>query len=212
MAEYKTLDESSVRRAYKRWAPVYDQTFGLIAAAGRRQAVNLINRMRGKVLEVGVGTGLSLPRYASHLEITGIDLSPEMLAKARERVAKLRPGNIRGLHEMDAGALTFPDGAFDVVAAMYVLTVVPDPVKVMHELERVCAPGGEVMLVNHFSQDHGVRGRIERRMAPYAETLGWHPVFPVERVMVCAGLRLMERRALAPFGLFSLLRFKKETI
>ncbi|HZA02219.1 MAG TPA: methyltransferase domain-containing protein [Hyphomicrobiaceae bacterium] len=203
------LDESTVRNAYRRWAPVYDQTFGRFAAEGRRHAVEVINRKKGRVLEVGVGTGLSLSMYAKHLEIVGIDLSPEMLDKARARAMAHGLSHVRGLHEMDAGALTFPSGSFDIVVAMYVMTVVPDPEKVMRELARVCKPGGEVILVNHFSRNDGVRGWVERRMAPFADKLGWRPVFDHARVMVCDDLKLIQRRSLRPFGLFTMMRFAK---
>ena len=204
------LDSASVRHAYRRWAPVYDFTFGTVAELGRKNAVKIINRRRGRVLEVGVGTGLSLPCYDKHLSITGIDLSTEMLDKARARVRRQGLGNIDGLHEMDAGALAFPDESFDTVVAMYVMTVVPDAEKVMRELERVCATGGEVILVNHFSQEEGVRGFVERRLAPLASSIGWHAVFTLDRVLVCEDLRLAERRMLWPFGLFTMLRFVKE--
>jgi phosphatidylethanolamine/phosphatidyl-N-methylethanolamine N-methyltransferase len=209
IAEQKTLNLTSVREAYRRWAPVYDSTFGVVAMAGRRRTVELINQRRGNVLEVGVGTGLSLPHYAPYLKVTGIDLSPEMLDKARERVARAGLLNVEGLHEMDAAELDFPDESFNTVVAMYVMTVVPDPDKVMAELERVCAPGGEVMVVNHFSQDHGVRGWIEQKMAPFADRLGWHPIFPMERVIGRPNLSLIERRSLWPMGLFTLIRFRK---
>lgn len=207
--EDKSLDIEAVRRAYRRWAPVYDQTFGRVAAVGRRHAVDYINTRQGRVLEVGVGTGLSLPRYKRHLEVVGIDISPEMLEKAQERVQEERLDHVIGLLRMDGGALAFADATFDIVVAMYVMTVVPDPVAVMHELDRVCVPGGEVILVNHFSQENGVRGWIERKMAPYAEMLGWHPVFPVDRVMICDDLELRERKGLWPLGLFSMLKFVK---
>ena len=134
------MDAASVRHAYRRWAPVYDFTFGQVADAGRRHAVKIINERQGSVLEVGVGTGLSFPCYGSHLTITGIDLSPEMLEKAQTRIERHKLGNVAGLHEMDASALSFPDESFDTVVAMYVMTVVPEPARVMRELERVCAP------------------------------------------------------------------------
>jgi len=204
------MDVDSVRHAYRRWAPVYDLTFGLVAETGRKHAVRIINRRRGRVLEVGVGTGLSLPRYGSHLAITGIDLSREMLAKAHDKVASKKLDNVVALHEMDAGALAFPDESFDTVVAMHVMTVVPDPERVMRELERVCAPGGEVILVNHFSQDEGVRGWLERKLAPFADIIGWRPVFELDQVLVCDDLRLAERRSLRPLGLFTMLRFVKE--
>ena len=204
------MDADSVRHAYRRWAPIYDFTFGLVAEAGRRHAVRIINRRKGRVLEVGVGTGLSLPCYGSHLTITGIDLSPEMLAKAEHKAERKKLGNVVALHEMDARALAFPDESFDTVVAMYVMTVVPEPDRVMRELERVCAAGGEVILVNHFSQDEGFRGWLERKLAPFADLIGWRPVFGLDRVLVCGDLRLAERRALWPLGLFTMLRFVKE--
>ena len=203
------LDEHAVRRSYRRWAPVYDVTFGGFSTSGRRDAVELINQRSGRVLEVGVGTGLSLPEYAPHLDIVGIDLAPEMLAKARERVAAGRLDHVTGLHEMDAENLAFPDASFDTVVAMYVMTVVPNPDKVMRELARVVKPGGQVILVNHFSQDNGVRGFIERRMAPFGDQLGWHPVFDLSRVMVCDDLKLVDRRSIRPMGLFTMLRFER---
>jgi phosphatidylethanolamine/phosphatidyl-N-methylethanolamine N-methyltransferase len=203
------MDETAIKTAYRRWAPVYDNTFGWVASEGRKHAVEIINARSGRVLEVGVGTGLSLPGYRRELEIVGIDLSPEMLEKARERVAAEGLANVTGLHEMDAGDLKFPDGSFDTVVAMYVMTVVPEPEKVMRELARVCRPGGEVLLVNHFSTEEGMRGWVERRMAPFADKLGWRPVFDVARVMVCEDLTLIERRPLRPMGLFTMLRFRK---
>lgn len=110
---------------------------------------------------------------------------------------------------MDAGALDFADAGFDTVVAMYTLTVVPDPAKVMRELQRVCKVGGQVILVNHFSQDDGVRGWVERRMAPFGDKLGWHPVFDMSKVMVCDNLKVVDRQALRPWGLFTMVTFEK---
>ena len=203
------IEESAVLDAYRRWAPVYDFTFGVVASQSRRHAVQVLNQGRGRVLEVGVGTGLSLPDYKRHLEVTGIDLSPEMLEKARERVNQERLDHVAGLHEMDAGDLKFADASFDTVVAMFVMTVVPEPEKVMRELARVVRPGGEVLLVNHFSQTEGVRGWVERRMAPFADKIGWRSVFDLSRVEVCDDLELVERKSLRPFGLFTMVRFAK---
>jgi phosphatidylethanolamine/phosphatidyl-N-methylethanolamine N-methyltransferase len=203
------MDEAAIKSAYRRWAPFYDNMFGRLTTEGRKHAAEAINARRGRVLEVGVGTGLSLPTYRRDLEIVGIDLSPEMLEKARERVLTRRLTNIVGLHEMDASELKFPDTSFDTVVAMYVMTVVSEPEKVMSELARVCRPGGEVLLINHFSTEDGMRGWVERRIAPFADKLGWRPVFDVRRVMGCRDLELIERRRLRPLGLFTIMRFRK---
>ena len=208
-AKAEAMDEQAVRSAYRRWAPFYDNTFGRFTTEGRRHAVEMINKRAGRVLEVGVGTGLSLAYYGSHLEIVGIDLSPEMLGKAREKVAEEGLDNVTGLHEMDAGELKFADASFDTVVAMYTITVVPEPEKVMRELARVCKVGGQVTLVNHFSQDEGVRGWVERRMAPFGDKLGWRPVFDLDRVMVCENLKVVDRQPLRPWGLFTMLRFER---
>lgn len=204
------IDEQSVIKAYARWAPVYDFSFGPVADAGRKRAIDIINTRKGSLLEVGVGTGVALPRYAPDITVTGIDLSPAMLRIARQRIRDRKLDNIAGIYEMDASDLHFEDASFDTVVAMYVMTVVPDPVKVLTELERVCAPGGEVVIVNHFAQDHGIRGWVESFMAPAARALGWHPDFRSETITDITTLDLIETVKLKPFGLFTMLRFRKD--
>jgi len=203
------MNDDDVKQAYARWAPVYDVTFGKIANSGRLAAVEHINKASGRVLEVGVGTGMSLPHYKDHLEVTGIDLSPDMLKIARKRVERERLSHVVAIEEMDAGDMSFEGQSFETVVAMYVMTVVPDPIKVMQELSRVCAPGGEVIVVNHFSQTHGVRGLVEKAMSRFGDKLGWRPEFPVETVMGCDDLQIVDSVPLKPFGLFTLMRFKK---
>ncbi|MCZ6605900.1 MAG: class I SAM-dependent methyltransferase [Alphaproteobacteria bacterium] len=205
------METDAVRRVYARWAPIYDTTFGKITDTGRNEAVDLVNRRgTGDVLEVGVGTGISLPRYDTALNVTGIDLSPAMLDKARRRIAREALTNIAAIEEMDAGAMTFADASFDAVIAMYVLTVAPDPAAVMAELVRVCRPGGDVIVVNHFSRDKGVLGAVEKAMAPFAEKLGWRSEFPVETLMETGGLTLVRRQKVARSVLFSLLHFRRD--
>jgi phosphatidylethanolamine/phosphatidyl-N-methylethanolamine N-methyltransferase len=203
------LDSADVRRAYRRWAPVYDSTFGRIVDIGVKEATKLINSFEGRVLEVGVGTGLALPRYKSHLRVTGIDLSPHMLERARGRVARHNLVHVEALLEMDATALDFPDASFDISTAMYVMTVVPDPHKVMLELARVTKPGGHVIIVNHFSVAKGPRAAVEKRLSNLADLLGWRPEFPVETLFVTDKLQLHAKRELQPFGLFTLLHFRR---
>ncbi len=203
------IDAGDVRLAYRRWAPVYDHTFGKFVEAAVRTVTHRANHHKGRLLEVGVGTGLALPHYRPGLKVTGIDLSPHMLERARERVRRLRQTNIEALLEMDATALEFPDAHFDVVTAMFVMTVVPDPAKVMREIARVTRPGGTVLICNHFSIKQGLRGAVERGLAKQSARLGWRPEFPVESILVCDDLELVHRRQVRPFGFFTLLEFHK---
>jgi phosphatidylethanolamine/phosphatidyl-N-methylethanolamine N-methyltransferase len=203
------MDADAVVRAYKRWTPVYDKVFGKFLEAGIKQTAQTVNHYHGRLLEVGVGTGLALPHYKQSFHITGVDLSPDMLEKARQRVQRERLRHVEHLHEMDATDLDFPDASFDVTVAMYVLTVVPDPQAVMHEMARVTKPGGTVIVANHFSIDKGLRGAAEKRLAGLSEFLGWRPEFPIETLLVSRHLRLDKTVPLKPFGLFKMLRFRR---
>jgi phosphatidylethanolamine/phosphatidyl-N-methylethanolamine N-methyltransferase len=203
------IEAHDVRSAYRRWAPVYDRTFGRLVETAVRTVTERANRHSGRLLEAGVGTGLALPHYSSALRVTGIDLSPHMLGRARERVRRTGQANVEALLEMDASDLGFPDGHFDIAVAMFVMTVVPDPARVMRELERVTRPGGTVLICNHFSVGEGVRGALERGLAKHAPRLGWRPEFPVETVLVCGDLKLVHRQAVRPLGFFTLLEFHK---
>ncbi|MYZ49243.1 class I SAM-dependent methyltransferase [Propylenella binzhouense] len=205
----RNLDSSSVRDAYRRWAPVYDVVFGKVMEAGRLAAARAASRPGIRLLEVGVGTGIALPAYDPTCRVTGIDLSHEMLLRAARRVAEERLSNVDGLAVMDAARLAFPNAAFDAAVAMFLITVVPDVPGVLAEMERVVRPGGEVVLVNHFAARSGPRAAIERMMAPHARRLGWHPDFPIEAVTGQTRLALVEVRPVRPFGIFTLLRFRK---
>lgn len=203
-----SMSDSDVRRAYKRWAPFYDHTFGKIVEAGVQQTVARANQFSGRLLEVGVGTGLALPFYGKSLRVTGIDLSADMLAKAQERAERKHISNIEALQVMDATATTFADESFDVAIAMYVLTVVPDPAAVMHEMARVVKVGGTVLVAGHFSTQ-GFTGVIEKSLAKQAPKLGWRPDFPIDNVLVSDKLRLVSLKPIKPLGYFSLLEFKR---
>ena len=204
------MDLNAVKSSYARWAPVYDKTFGAITEAGRRRAVAHINTRRGSVLEVGVGTGLSLDQYDPAITVTGIDFSEEMLAKARRRVARKKLSNVAELRQMDARELDFPDASFDTVAAMHIVSVVPEPERVMAEMARVCKPGGQIVITNHFAREKGVMAVIERLMAPFEKTLGWHSDFPLDRVTGEPGLRIVTRKPLPPLGMMTFLVMEKD--
>jgi phosphatidylethanolamine/phosphatidyl-N-methylethanolamine N-methyltransferase len=202
--------------AYSRWAPIYDLIFDLPFHPGRSAAAVAAAEAAGpdgEVLVVGVGTGLELGLLPKNLRVTGIDLSAPMLKLARERVAKHALRQVKALHIMDAGALEFPDARFDVALAPYVMSVVPSPAKVLDEMWRVLRPGGQMVLMNHFSAERGLVARAEAAMEQRASWLGWHPQFPYAAVGDwLAGRKdaeLIEKRRIAPFRLFTLLRVRK---
>jgi phosphatidylethanolamine/phosphatidyl-N-methylethanolamine N-methyltransferase len=203
------LDAAAIRDAYRRWSTFYDVVFGGVSSAGRKRAADLVNRLPGrKVLEVGVGTGLALPRYTSDKQIVGIDLSAEMLALARRRVAELGLRNVEGLQEMDAEATEFVDGQFDIAVAMFVASVVPNPRRLLAELRRVVRPGGNILFVNHFAAEGGPRWWIERAMAPASRRLGWHPDFATKALFEPDEIAGIEAAGVPPFGIFTLVRLR----
>ncbi|MGE4220976.1 MAG: class I SAM-dependent methyltransferase [Alphaproteobacteria bacterium] len=207
------LDKGTIVRAYARWAPVYDLVFGAVFEQGRRAAIAAAECVGGRILEVGVGTGISLPKYGRHSRLFGIDISEPMLRKARERIARLGLRNVEGLAVMDGEDLTFPDDSFDVVVAQYVVTTVPRPEATLDEFVRVLKPGGEIVLVSRVGAEAGLRRTLEQWFAPVTARLGWRTEFPWERYTRWAAghgnMRLIERRAMPPFGHFSLIRFAK---
>jgi phosphatidylethanolamine/phosphatidyl-N-methylethanolamine N-methyltransferase len=200
----------AVTASYRRWAPFYDASFGAFTRRGRRLAVEAVNRRAGSVLEVGVGTGLALGHYAPHLAVTGVDYSAEMLARAQEKVDRLGLAQVAALRRMDARALDFPDASFDTVVAMHVISVVPEPERVMAEMARVCRPGGQVIVLSHFLHDTGLLGWLGRRAAPLADQLGWHSDFTAEPVLACPGLAVVEERPSPPFGMFTRLTLERD--
>ena len=201
------LDADSVRSAYRRWASVYDTVFGGVSASGRRRAVAAVNALAGQdVLEVGVGTGLALPHYLPQKRVTGIDLSSDMLDRARTRVERERLANVVALLEVDAEATGFADGQFDIAVAMFVASVVPDPRRLLAEMRRVVKPGGTLLFVNHFAADGGARLAVERAMAPAGRALGWHPDFKTEALLPPEDLARATFQPVPPLGLFTLVR------
>jgi len=208
------LDNLTVTKAYARWAPVYDLVFGPVFERGREAAVAAAERIGGRILEVGVGTGISLPHYSGNCRLCGVDISAPMLRKAQERVTELKLTNVEGLWVMDAERLSFPDNSFDVVVAQYVITTVPNPEATLDEFARVLKPGGEIVLVSRVGAEGGLRRSLEHWFQPAARKLGWRTEFSFARYARWAaqssGMRLLERRAMPPLGHFSLIRFGKQ--
>jgi len=174
----------SVKTAYRRYARIYDTLFGPVLQPGRKAVIEALKLNPGdRVLEVGVGTGLSLPMYPHDVRVTGIDVSRDMLAKARARATAKELDNVEALLEMDAEAMAFPDASFDKVVAMYVVSVVEDPARLLEELHRVCKPDGEIFLVNHVRSDNPILGALEKGLARFSDMLGFHPDFELRHML-----------------------------
>jgi len=207
------IDIGTVAKAYARWAPVYDLVFGAVFSAGRKASIEAAERVGGRILDVGIGTGISLIDYSPRTRVTGVDYCEPMLRKAHERVAERRLTHVEALAVMDAQRLAFPDAFFDVVVAQYVITTVPDPEAALDEIARVTKPGGEIILVNHLGAEVGLRRLFEQSFAPVARRLGWRPEFRWERLAQWAaghaGVQFLERRPMPPLGHFSLIRFAR---
>ena len=204
------MDPDHIASSYARWAPIYDLTFGAAMNRGRRRAMDHINARAGSVLEVGVGTGLTLGFYGPQMRVTGIDFSEDMLAKAKARVTEQSLSHVEALHQMDARRLAFPDDHFDTVTAMHVLSVVPEPERVVSEMARVCKPGGQIVITNHFARDRGVLAALERIAAPLENLIGWHADFGIDRVLGDPRLSETLRQPNPPLGLMTLLVLTKD--
>jgi phosphatidylethanolamine/phosphatidyl-N-methylethanolamine N-methyltransferase len=208
------FSREAVARVYGRWALVYDVVFGAVFEQGRRAAIAASERTGGRILEVGVGTGISLQYYSRNSRVCGIDISEQMLRKARQRVIEHRLNNIERLAVMDAERLDFADATFDVVVAQYVVNTIPHPEIALDEFARVLKPGGEIVLMNRVGAGSGARRVFEQWLSPIAVRLGWRSDFPWERLESWAAtashdIRLVERQPMPPFGHFSLIRFGK---
>jgi phosphatidylethanolamine/phosphatidyl-N-methylethanolamine N-methyltransferase len=209
LAPIAALDTASIVEAYRRWASVYDTVFGRVSKEGRLSAVALVNQLPGiDVLEVGVGTGLALPHYNRNKRITGIDLSKEMLRKARERTRRDGLSHVRALREMDAEATDFENASFDMAVAMFVASVVPNPIRLLTEMRRVVRTGGNILIVNHFAAAKGPRWWLEQAMAPASRALGWHPDFAMDAIFSAEDLSCIETKPVPPFGLFTLVQLR----
>lgn len=210
------MSRESVAKSYDRLAPVYDWLFGPVFRKGRAQAIEVAEKAAGKggrILEVGVGTGISLPFYSKDTRLVGADISEDMLKLARKRVEKLGLANVESIEVGDAENLRFEDDSFDVVMAQYVVSAVPNPHKALDEFARVVKPGGEIVVATRQGADRGLRKSIEKALMPVTTKLGWRTDFPfalfTDWAAKIPNIRLIERKPLPPLGHFALLRFEK---
>jgi len=202
-----------MRKAYDKWAPIYDFVYDGLTAPARRSAVRAALANGRRILEVGVGTGLSLRDYPRESEVYGVDLSYAMLMRAREKIERRRLGHVKLIAAMDACRLGFPDETFDAVVAQFVITLVPAPEKALEEMARVLRPGGEIILANHLGAEDGLQAVIEERCSAIARRIGWSTEFKLSRIESWARSSGMIEHVSAkdtfPGGFFKVIRLKK---
>ncbi len=203
------MDLDSIRTAYRRYANHYDRIFGPVFNPGRKLALQTLNLASGqRVLEVGVGTGLSLPYYPEDTRVVGIDISPEMLDKARLRVDEQGLSQVEDLLVMDAENLEFADDSFDAVVAMYVASVVPHPDRLVDEMRRVCVPGGDILIINHFTSRNPVLRGLERGLRPLSRMLGFRPDMDLDSLPEMDDFQRVGVRNANIFGYWKLVHYR----
>lgn len=203
------MDLASIRSAYRRYARYYDRVFGPVFAPGRHVAMEMLNQKPGqRILEVGVGTGLSLPEYDPRTRVVGIDISPEMLDIARERAERECPeGQVEDLLVMDAEELEFPDNSFDSIACMYVASVVPNPDRLISEMRRVCRPGGDILILNHFASRNPVLRGLEKGLRPLSKLVGFRPDMDLDTLPDHEGFQRLAVHNTNLFGYWKLVHY-----
>jgi phosphatidylethanolamine/phosphatidyl-N-methylethanolamine N-methyltransferase len=200
------------RRAYRFWAPLYDEIYGGILRPSHRAIVELVSADQGRVLEVGVGTGLLLPQYPAHLQVTGLDISEHMLARAHRKVQDQRLDHV-ALQLGDAQKLGLPSASFDVVVLPFVITLLPDPEAALDECARVLNPKGSIIIASKISNGSGLQGAIERAIAPAVERIGWSATFRSQRLLRWVEgqgeFEVSEWRPVSPLGLFKVIKLTR---
>jgi len=209
-----TLDQTKLNNAYAAWAPIYDLVFGAVFDHGRKASIEAAERIGGRILDVGIGTGISLLDFSPSNSVIGVDISEPMLRRAHRRVIDEKLAHVEGLAVMDAEKLEFPDNSFDVVMAQYVVTAVPNPEKALDEFARVPRLGGELIILTRLSAYTCMRSFIEQKLQPVVRPLGFRTAeFAWSRyaqwLAGARGIELAERRLVPPLGHFSLVRFRK---
>lgn len=203
------VSKQSVIRTYDRYAPIYDVLFGAIQRPGCRKMADVVSSLGAtRVLEVGVGTGLNLELYSETIHVTGIDLSAEMLDQARLRAASLPKHDIT-LAIMDAEKMEFEDNTFDCITVPYVLSVTPNPDRLIAEIRRVCRPGGYILIVNHFS---GSRfwWLAERLVRSVADRVGFRSDFDYSHHIVQQDWTVLSTRPISLLGLYRLVVIRND--
>jgi phosphatidylethanolamine/phosphatidyl-N-methylethanolamine N-methyltransferase len=212
----RDLPDDVVRKAYRRWARVYDGLCGPLfrpAHAAAAQAANAVAGAGGDIAEIGVGTGLMLPLYAPHTRVTGIDLSPDMLARARERVVQGRLAHVVALEAGDIHDLAHPNARYDAIVLPFVLTLLARPEAALDNCWRMLRPGGQIIIVSHFRSRHAGLARFEQWLAPLIAGVGLRPDFAIERIELWASVRpralMLKPQSVGAAGVYTLVRIAR---
>lgn len=197
--------EAHESKLYSDFAPLYDKVFGKIFSSRLKRVIGDLHIPKGaRVLELGAGTGTSFPAYPRHCEVVGIDVAPDMLARAQGKIKANGWSHLKVL-KMDALNLEFPDDSFDYVMAFHVVTVVPDPVRMMEEAKRVCRPGGSIVVVNHFTSDFPLLGLLTETLDPVTRRLGWRTNLKLGPFIEATELEVEKAYKLSKLSLYTVL-------
>jgi phosphatidylethanolamine/phosphatidyl-N-methylethanolamine N-methyltransferase len=177
-----TYDLDGQKKVYRIWAKFYDKVYVRLLARAQREAVEAAVRCGRDILEIGVGTGLTLPYFPADKRVVGVDLSEDMLQVAGRKVRERGLCAVTGLSVMDACRLGFPDESFDAVTAQFVITLVPSPEQALAEMDRVLRPGGEIVISSRLVDSDGAGAAFWSAVAPIAKAVGWSSDFKVSRL------------------------------
>ncbi|MFH1624545.1 MAG: methyltransferase domain-containing protein [Pseudomonadota bacterium] len=204
------INPAHIKRVYSFYSPVYDLIFGKIMEQGRKKAISLLDvEADHKILEIGIGTGLTLGLYPPNCNIVGIDISEKMLAKAKKRAFRIRNNNHIAFEVMDAVNLEFADNTFDAVIASYVITTVNNPLKVCLEMKRVCKDGGQIIVVNHSKSENGVLRKLEEIISPLCWRVGFATDLNVLEPLQSSGISIDKVTSVKPFNLYKVIQGTK---
>lgn len=208
LARVQSSNKAAVIRTYDRWAPAYDATFGRIVGHYHEHIGRFIEGLAARrVIEIGVGTGLSLRHYPAGTSVLGVDICPSMLAKAQARLGSGVVANVE-LQQVDGEALPWADASFDAAVLPFVVSVTPDPLRLLHEVRRVLVPGGSALIINHFAGVHGLRW-LERLFSPLARVVGFESNLGLANLLARTDFETVDIRPLPPIGFFTMVHLRR---